>query len=113
MTRLKQYITEGIEDKGIFKAVFMAGHPGCFDENTFIKTQNGYKLIKNISIGDNIFTFNEDTYNEELKPVENVMEYKSYNNDIIELEFEDGTKVICTEDHKFFVEGKWIMAKDL
>ena len=27
--RLQQFLTEGIEDKGIFKAVFMAGHPGA------------------------------------------------------------------------------------
>ena len=30
-----------------------------------------------------------------------------------EIEFEDGTKVTCSDKHKFFVNGDWIEARDL
>lgn len=106
-------INEGINDKGIFKAMFMAGFPGCFSGNTEIKTLKGYKFIKDINIGDLIYTLNEKTKEIEIKPVENVLSYSKYDNDIIELEFDNGQKVICTENHEFYIDGKWIKAKDL
>ena len=33
--------------------------------------------------------------------------------DCYEIEFEDGLKIICSNKHKFFVNGKWIAAEDL
>ena len=30
-----------------------------------------------------------------------------------EIEFEDGYKVVCSETHKFLIDGQWIEAKDL
>jgi shikimate kinase len=36
-----RYLTEGIEDKGIFKAVFMAGHPGAGKTYTLSKIKSG------------------------------------------------------------------------
>jgi len=36
-----RYLTEGIEDKGIFKAVFLAGHPGAGKSYTLDKIKSG------------------------------------------------------------------------
>ena len=36
-----RYLTEGIEDKGIFKAVFLAGHPGSGKSYTLSKIKSG------------------------------------------------------------------------
>ena len=30
-----------------------------------------------------------------------------------EIEFEDGSKVVCSDKHKFMVDGQWIEAKNL
>ena len=39
--RLKQYINEGIEDKGILKAVFIVGHPGSGKSYVLSKIKSG------------------------------------------------------------------------
>jgi len=41
MKFLKYLLSEGIEDKGIFKAVFMAGHPGAGKSYTLDKIKSG------------------------------------------------------------------------
>lgn len=105
-------INESINDKGILHACFMSGQPGCFDENTLIKTNDGYKKIKDVKINELVLTYNEFTKENEWNIVEKVFEYLP-TKIMMELEFENGEKVICTEDHKFFVNGNWIEAKNL
>ena len=39
--RLQSYLREGIEDKGIFKAMFMAGHPGAGKSYVLRKVKSG------------------------------------------------------------------------
>ena len=31
----------------------------------------------------------------------------------MEITLPNGAKVVCTDDHKFLVDGKWIAARDL
>ena len=45
MVNLKQLLTEGIFDKGILKAVFMAGGPGS--GNLTINQHEAYKFVCN------------------------------------------------------------------
>jgi intein/homing endonuclease len=33
--------------------------------------------------------------------------------ELLQIEFDDGYKVTCTPEHKFFIDGMWIEAKDL
>lgn len=109
-----EYLKESIEDKGILKAAFMAGFPACFDGDTLVCTKEGYKRIKDIKPGELVKTFNETNHNIEFKEVEQLFEYDNEANvDILKLTFENGEKVICTSDHEFFIDGKWIKAKDL
>lgn len=107
------FLTEGVDDPGILKCVFMAGGPGCFVEGTLVRTEDGYMPINEIKKGTFVYTINEATLEEELKPVVLTHEYTDHTEDLLELEFEDGTIVSCTENHKFYVDGKWIAAKDL
>lgn len=93
--------------------VIMAGGAGCFDEDTLVKTENGYQKISEIAEGTLVWTINEETKEQELKSVKEVLEFDDHPEDILELTFDNGEKVICTASHKFYVDGKWIMAKDL
>jgi hypothetical protein len=95
--------------------VFMAGGAGCFDENTLVKTADGYKKISEIETGDMVYTLNEETKEIELKPVIRPISYDvtQQTEELIELTFENGETVVCTENHLFYVNGEWIPAKDL
>jgi intein/homing endonuclease len=106
-------LNESIHDKGLFKAVFLTGVPGCFDGNTLVRTLHGYVPIKDVKIGDLVYTKNEITNETELKSVDDVLCYDETNEDVLEIEFDNGETVICTENHEFFIDGKWIKAKDL
>lgn len=108
----KLNINESIEDKGILKGCFMAGTPGCFDGDTLVYTKDGYKKIKNVMENDMVLTFNEYTKEDEWNYVKEKFIYKPEKT-MLEIEFENGQKVICTEDHKFYINGEWVEAKDL
>jgi hypothetical protein len=79
----------------------------CVDENTLIKTKKGYKEIKNIEIGDQVFT-----HKGRYKPVMNVFKNKLDDRDVYKVKssFQEGH--ICTEGHELFVaqriEGEFI-----
>ncbi len=106
-------ILEGVDDHGILKVVFLSGGPGCFVEGTLVRTIDGYKPIQEIKDGDLVYTINEGSGIEEVKPVISTHEYTDHSEDLLELEFEDGTIVRCTENHKFYVDGEWVAARDL
>ena len=91
----------------------LAGGGGCFTADTLVKTENGYKKIIDITNKDKVYTINEETEEIELKTVEQLVEHELPPSKMMEIEFDDGTKVRCTEDHEFYVEGKWVQAKDL
>jgi hypothetical protein len=95
--------------------VFMSGGAGCFDGDTLVKTADGYKKISEVSVGDMVYTINEETREMELKPVLRPISYdlSMQSEALIELTFENGETVICTENHLFYVDGKWVPAKDL
>jgi intein/homing endonuclease len=108
-----QMVTEGVDDPGILKCVFLAGGPGCFVEGTLVRTDVGYQPIETVAAGTLVYTINEKTGEEELKPVILSHKYAEHTEDLLELEFEDGVIVRCTENHRFYVGGKWVPAKDL
>lgn len=119
MLSLKQFLTEKLitfRKRAYPKfntVVIMGGGAGCFDENTLVKTENGYQKISEISEGTLVWTLNESTQEKELKPVNEVIEFDEHPEDILELTFENGEKVICTENHLFYVDGNWIKAKEI
>lgn len=90
----------------------MAGGAGCFAKGTLVHIANGFVNIEDVKVGDKVKSFNEITQEYEFKEVLELKEYPSIKR-MIELEFDNGQKVVCSEDHKFYVDGKWIEAKDL
>lgn len=97
--------------------VIMAGGAGCFSGDTQVRTESGYKPIKDVSIGESVYTFSEETDEESLQKVRDVLEFTDHPEDMLELEFlnEDGKveTVRCTANHEFYVDGQWVAAKDL
>jgi intein/homing endonuclease len=79
---------------------------GCLVAGTNILTRDGYKAIENISTNDEVFT-KEGQF-------QKVLETHTFDNkEILEIEFEDGYKVQCTPEHKFYINKQWVEAKDI
>lgn len=101
-------INQTYSSQGMFPKDVMGG--GCVVKGTQIQTPDGLVNIEDIKVGDEVITqygikevshtWNPDTL------VEGTPE-------CIEIEFEDGTTLICSETHKFIVNGEWVEAKDL
>jgi len=69
---------------------------GCVVAGTEIKTKNGLVRIEELTKGNKVETL--FGYREVLET------FKFTNKDVYEVEFEDGTKIKCSGDHKFLVE---------
>lgn len=86
--------------------------PYCFVEGSKVKTIEGQKNIENISIGELIVNYNEQTKKIIHTEVEQLHK-RHYTGELIVIELENGEIIKCTPNHEFFVEGKWVKAKDL
>ncbi len=96
--------------KYVNKNGWMAGPGrGCFLPDTRVKMANGeYRPINTIKIGDKVI----DAYSE-LQTVEDILEY-DVDEEIIELEMENGKIIRCTKDHKFLTNNRgWVEAQNL
>lgn len=96
-------------DMGLFPKAITSG--GCLVEGTKIQMADGsLKEIQLIRVGEKVKT--KDGVNEVINTwnpdtLENGMP------ECYEIEFEDGSKVVCSDKHKFLVNGEWIEAKNL
>jgi intein/homing endonuclease len=84
---------------------------GCLAAGTKIIMYDGtFKNIENIVIGDMVKTMEgpklvTNTWNPETLEFGNPPSY--------EIEFEDGLKIICSNQHPFLRDNKWVDAEDL
>lgn len=82
----------------------------CLVSGTKIQTDQGFKSIENIKIGDKV-----RTHLDEFKPVERLFDFD--NLDILEVELENGQIIKMTPEHKMLVERngqkQWIEAQYL
>lgn len=87
----------------------------CVTEQTMIQCEQGV-----LSIGDivnnkrdvKVLSYNHDLNITEYKPIKTY--YKHIGKPLLEIEFDDGSKLECTDEHPIYVEGKgYIDAKDL
>ena len=79
---------------------------GCLSPGTKIFTRGGYKNIEDITENDFVYT----KEGEFMKVLET---HNFKDKELLQIEFDDGYKVTCTPEHKFFIDGMWIEAKDL
>jgi hypothetical protein len=94
---------------GMFPKAILSG--GCFEEGTLIRMADGTnRAIDQVMIGDLVMTRDGP------REVEHVWDpdtLEDGNPDCVEVTFEDGTTVVCSESHPFLVNGSWVEAKDL
>ena len=100
--------------------VLVAGKRGCMIGDTPIFTDKGYKQIKDFNENeDKIFSFNKDTKDFEWEKAK-LLHYPLENEDLNCIEFENGKKLLLTEEHPLLVASGdkllslfWVKSKDL
>jgi hypothetical protein len=87
----------------------------CLHPDTLIKMGYGKnKKIKDINIGDLVYTLNEKTNVYEIKEVEYVYKNLTKNVDVYEIEMDNGEKIILTGNHKIYLKcGVWKRVDEL
>jgi DNA polymerase elongation subunit (family B) len=86
----------------------------CFHPDTTILTEHGIRLLKDVKVGDLVWSINPNTFKAELKPVEKTYEYDIRNQNLYHIEHQrfsqmvtEGHKMLGYENNKcFFEEAK-------
>ena len=86
--------------------------PYCFVGDTRINTLNGEKPIEDILISDVVVNYDVFEQKNSIGKVEQLHK-RLYEGEVIVIELENGKIIKCTPNHKFYVNGKWIEAKNL
>ena len=82
----------------------------CFIAGTKVKTEDGYKNIEEVEVGDKVLAYDEETGKQAYKEVIRLFRGKT---DEWYHVFVEGEEIVCT-GHRFYVEGKgFVEAKDL
>lgn len=96
-------------EQGMYPKAIVSG--GCLIAGTGIQMSDGtIKNVEDIVVGESVKTLEGD------KAVTATWNPETLLNGTPEcyrVSFEDGTSVICSDKHKFLVDGVWIEAKDL
>lgn len=82
----------------------------CFVGNTQIATSTGNKLIKDVSVGDKVLTFN---HSQCIIEEQMVVKTNSHLDSIYRLEFNNGTKVECTGNHQFYTNKGYLSVEQI
>lgn len=83
---------------------------GCVGKGTLIQTSTGNKPIEELEVGELVNTLNGY---KEIYHTWNPETLLEGTPECYEIEFEDGTKIICSDSHKFLIDDVWTEAKDL
>ena len=84
---------------------------GCLVEGTKIQLADGSLMcVEDFINGDLVKTLDGS---KEVTATWNPSTLEDGTPECFEVEFEDGYKVICSDKHKFLIDGNWVEAKDL
>ena len=83
----------------------------CLAGDALIKTLDGLVPISNINVGDMVYAINGvQKVTHKYTPDDLDGSDKRF----LELEFDDGSKVRCTHNHRFLIDsGEWVQAEDI
>ena len=83
----------------------------CFDGDTPVATETGFRRIDEIQVGDRVWSYNVETGERALKEVKEVLVRE--NDELLHIETSRGA-VDATTSHPFYVVGRgWVAAGDL
>ena len=83
----------------------------CFVAGTLIKTEEGYKAIEEIEVGDKVWSWDEETGEQALKTV--VQLFRNEKDVLVHIDVA-GEHIQTTPGHPFYVAGKgWVKAGEL
>lgn len=87
-------------------------NPLCFKEGTLITTKDGLKPIEELTLNDELLSYNQQTNQLEYKKITNIIINKTFTWCHIYIEDEE---IICTENHPIFIYSKnqFVAAKDI
>lgn len=84
---------------------------GCLVAGTKIQLADGtMKSVEDFVVGELVKTLDGD---KEVTAIWNPETLEDGEPECYEIEFEDGYKVVCSDKHKFLVDGQWVEAGDL
>ena len=72
----------------------------CFSGDTVVQTYNNNKQIKDIKVGDLVYSYNENANKIELKPVVRSM-LTNASAKVCKVKFTNGQEIVCTPNHPF------------
>lgn len=99
-------INHTYQDISLFPKDIVSG--GCLVKGTKIKMADGsFKEIQNVLIDDLVKTKDGD---KNVTAIWNPDTLINGTPECYEIEFEDGYKVICSENHKFLINDEWVCA---
>jgi hypothetical protein len=105
---------EWIDDNGdtIYIRIVVATRSGanCLDPNTVVHTSQGIKKLSEVTTKDLILTRD---YRNGLNVYQNVSFIANTQKPTIEIQFEDGSNLICSTDHQIFTHRGWVTADQL
>ena len=111
---------KGFDDATLSLAEFCEGAVAiivdeCFDGDALVLTPSGYVAIKHIGIGDTVINYSEKTKQFKIDTVVNshVNLTNTNSEKMYELEFDNGSKIQVTGNHKFLTNLGWCRADEL
>jgi len=78
---------------------------GCYDDETEILTENGWKLFKDLNDNERVMTLNNKTGEKELQlPAERQI-FDNGNNDMYKIVLKDGSELVVSKEHKIYASN--------
>ena len=94
------------------KVAINQGGTSCFEKNTLIATYDGCVPISNVRVGTLVKCFDHTTLQTTFKKVLNVFEFENFDR-TVKIKLKNGKTIICTENHLFFINGKYQPIKSI